>query len=30
MSDMSFSLNFNEIIGSMDEKQEVQKMKVEL
>lgn len=30
MSDMSFSLNFNEIIGSMDEKSEMRKMKSEL
>lgn len=29
-SDMSFTLNFNEIIGSIDEKQEILKMKTEL
>lgn len=27
---MSFSLNFNEIIGSIDEKSEVSKMKQEM
>ncbi len=30
MSDMSFSYNLNEIIGSMDEKTELKKMKNEL
>ncbi len=30
MSDMSFQLNINEIIGSIDEKSELQKMKEEL
>jgi hypothetical protein len=30
MSDMSFSLNFNEIIGKIDEKSEVIKMKQEM
>jgi len=30
MSDMSFQLNINEIIGSIDEKSEMQKMKEEL
>lgn len=30
MSDMSFSLNFNDIIGSVDEKSEMDKLKVEL
>lgn len=30
MSDMSFSLNFNEIIGSIDEKSDVVKMKHEM
>ena len=29
-SDMSFTLNFNEIIGSIDEKHEISKMKTEL
>lgn len=29
-SDMSFSLNFKEIIGSIDEKTEMEKMKMEL
>ena len=30
MSDMSFQLNINEIIGSIDEKSELKKMKQEL
>lgn len=30
MSDMSFSLNFNDIIGSVDEKSEMDKLKGEL
>lgn len=30
ISDMSFQLNINEIIGSIDEKTEIQKMKEEL
>lgn len=30
LSDMSFSLNFKEIIGSIDEKSEMDKMRVEL
>jgi hypothetical protein len=30
MSDMSFSLNINEIIGSFDDKTEFQKMKEEI
>lgn len=30
MSDMSFSYNLNDLIGSMDEKVEIKKMKNEL
>lgn len=30
LSDMSFTLNFKEIIGSIDEKTEMEKMKMEL
>jgi len=30
MSDMSFSLNFNEIIGKIDERSDVVKMKQEM